>query len=67
MRWTPQEDDEFYQLQMNISLDTGDGKIPYDNMMDDGGDLKEKVFLSESFKALKDKKILGVDIEVIET
>jgi hypothetical protein len=67
MRWTPQEDDEFYQLEMNISLDVGDEKIPYDNRMDDGGDLKEMVISSESFKALKDKKILGVDIEVIET
>lgn len=67
MRWTPQEDDEFYQLQMNISFDTGNVKIPYDNEMGDGADLKEKVLSSKSYNALKDKKILDVSIEVVET
>ena len=67
MRCTPQEDDEYYQLQMDIKLDVGDEKIPYDIAYDDSGDLKQKVLGSESFKALKDREILGVDIAVIET
>ena len=67
MRCTPQEDDEYYQLQMDIKLDTGGEKIPYDTIYDDGGKLKEKVLASDSFAALKDRKILSVDIGVIET
>lgn len=68
MRWTPQEDDEYYQFQMEIKLDVGDEKIPYDNMYRDyDTDFRAQVLESESFNALKDRKILKVNIQVIET
>ncbi|SCW65810.1 hypothetical protein SAMN02910456_02427 [Ruminococcaceae bacterium YRB3002] len=69
MRWTPAEDDEYYQLQLNVEFDAGDEKIPFDNLTYDAGDgdLRDAVLASGSFKALKDKKILSVNIEVVET
>jgi hypothetical protein len=69
MRWTPTEDDEFYQLQLNVEFDTEGKTIPYDVMNDaDGKDELQKAILgSRSFMAFKDKKIKRVTVEVIET
>ena len=68
MRWTPQEDDEYYQFQIEIRFDVGEEKIPFDNLYRDyDKDFRTQVLESESFKALKDKKITNVSIEVIET
>lgn len=69
MRWTPTEDDEYYQLQINVTFDIEDEEIPYDNMTDvDGVDeLKNSVLDSDSFQALKDKKIKKAEVELVET
>lgn len=69
MRWTPSEDDEYYQLQLNVDFDIKNEKIPYDNKNDvEGVDaLRESVLNSDSFKALKDKKIKKIKVEVVET
>lgn len=69
MRWTPTEDDEFYQLQLNVEFDTEGKTIPYDVMNDaDGIDALQKAVLeSKSFQAFRDKKIKRVTVEVIET
>ena len=69
MRWTPAEDDEFYQLQLEVEFDTCGETIPYDVMNDaDGKDELQKAILgSRSFMAFKDKKIKRVTVEVIET
>ena len=69
MRWTPAEDDEYYQLQLNVTFDIGEEKIPYDNKNDvDGVDaLRRSVLDSDSFKALKDRKIRKVKVELVET
>ena len=69
MRWTPTEDDEYYQLQLNVTFDLKGEKIPYDSKNDvEGAEaLRESVLNSESFKALKDKKIKKINVEVIET
>ena len=69
MRWTPTEDDEYYQLSLDVVFEELDIKVPYDNMNDvEGADaLKKDVLNSESFKALKDKKIRDIVVEVIET
>ena len=69
MRWTPAEDDEYYQLQLEVTFDLHDEEIPYDNMNDvDGVDeLRKNVLNSESFKALKDKKIRKVKVGLVET
>lgn len=69
MRWTPAEDDEFYQLQLEVEFDTCGENIPYDVMNDaDGKDELQKAILgSRSFMAFKDKKIKRVTVEVIET
>ncbi len=69
MRWTPTEDDEYYQLQINVTFDIKDEEIPYDNMTDvDGVDaLKEAILDSDSFQALKDRKIKKVEVDLVET
>ena len=69
MRWTPTEDDEYYQLQLNVIFDLKDEEIPYESMNDvDGVDaLRDAVLHSESFNALKDKKIRKVKVELVET
>ena len=69
MRWTPTEDDEFYQLQLNVEFDTEGKTIPYDVMNDaDGIDALQKAVLeSKSFQAFRDKKIRQVEVKVIET
>ena len=69
MRWTPTQDDEYYQLQLNVDFDIKNEKIPYDNKNDvEGVDaLRESVLNSDSFKALKDKKIKKIKVEVVET
>ena len=69
MRWTPSEDDEYYQLQLNVIFDIKDEEIPYDNKNDvEGAEaLRESVLNSDSFNALKEKKIKKVTVEVVET
>lgn len=69
MRWTPTEDDEYYQLQLNVTFDLKDEEIPYESMNDvEGVDaLWNDVLHSESFNTLKDKKIRKVKVELVET
>ena len=69
MRWTPAEDDEFYQLELNVTFDLNCEKIPYDNKYNVEGpaELRESVLSSESFNALKDKPIRKISVKVNET
>ena len=68
MRQTPDEEDEFYQLVVEISFDTNE-EIPFDSKWadDDSDDLLAFILNSESFKAFKDKRITDIDIRVDQT
>lgn len=67
MRQTPCEDDEFYQLILNVRFDIA-GKIPYDHRyFNEDDDLIGYILASDPYNELKDKRITGIDIEVQET
>ena len=68
VRQTPDGEDEYYQLAVDITFDT-DGDIPYDHMWHEEGDddLLEFILNSESYKAFKDKRITDIDIRVDQT
>ena len=69
MRWTPTEDDEYYQLQLDVEFELDDEKIPYDNMNDenDVAGMKDRVLETDSFKALAGKKIKKIKVSLVET
>ena len=69
MRWTPTEDDEYYQLQLNVRFELDDEKIPYDNMNDENDveGMKDRVLETDSFKALAGKKIKKIEVDLVET
>lgn len=63
------EDGEFYQLNMEIELDTNGENYPYDHKLYDenDGDLREYILNSEVFGMLKDKDVLNVSVYDGET
>lgn len=63
------EDGEFYQLNMEIELDTNGENYPYDHKLYDenDGDLREYILNSEVFGMLKDKDVLKVSVYDGET
>ena len=69
MRWTTAEDDEYYQLQVDVEFDIKDEQIPYDNMNDanDVEGMKDRVLDSASFKALSGRKIKKIKVDLVET
>ena len=69
MRWTPTEDDEYYQLQLNVRFELDDEKIPYDNINDENDveGMKDRVLETDSFKALAGKKIKKIEVDLVET
>jgi hypothetical protein len=67
MRSTPDEEDEFYQLELTVSFDVKNEKIPYDCIIGDDDDFRSQVFNSKAYKAFVDKKITNVSVEVYET
>lgn len=68
MRQTPDGEDEYYQLVMDVYFDT-DEKIPFDSKWhdEDDDDLLEFILNSDSFNAFKDKRITKIDIRVDQT
>ena len=63
------EDGEYFLVDMDVKLDAGDEKYPYDHKLYDktDGDLKEYILTSELYNILKDKKVLGVEVSGGET
>ena len=67
MRQTPDEEDEFYQLVVEVSFDTNE-EIPFDSKFsEEGDDMLDFILNSESFKAFKGKRITEIDIRVDQT
>jgi len=63
------EDGEFYQLNMDVELDTDGEEYPYDHKIYDenDGDLREYILNSEVYGMLEDKEVLNVSVYENET
>ena len=63
------EDGEFYQLNMDVQLDTEGEEYPYDHKIYDenDGDLREYILNSEVYGMLEDKEVINVVVYDGET